>query len=50
MKAQADVVLTVRVPPALKRDLKRLAVEDKRTLSNLVELLLSEALKQKVAA
>jgi predicted transcriptional regulator len=49
-----DEVLTVRVPPALKRDLKRLAGQDKRTISNLVEVLLSQALearqpKQQVA-
>lgn len=40
-----DEVLTVRVPPQLKKQLKRLAGEDQRTLSNLVEVLLGQALQ-----
>lgn len=39
-----DEVLTVRVPPELKKRLKRLAGEDQRTISNLVEVLLTQAL------
>lgn len=39
-----DEVLTVRVPPQLKRQLKRLASDDQRTISNLVEVLLTQAL------
>lgn len=46
MKSQADVVLAVRIPPALKRQLRRLADEDKRSLSNLVDYLLSLSLPQ----
>ncbi len=42
---QPDEVLAVRVPPALKRELKKLAGQDNRTLSNLVEVLLSKALQ-----
>lgn len=42
-----DEVLTVRVAPSLKRQLKRLAAADQRTLSNLVELLLTQALESK---
>lgn len=39
-----DEVLAVRIPPQLKRQLKRLASEDQRTISNLVEVLLTQAL------
>jgi len=42
---QPDEVLAVRVPPSLKRELKKLAGQDNRTLSNLVEVLLSQALQ-----
>jgi len=45
MTKQPDEVLAVRIPPALKRELKKLAGQDNRTLSNLVEVLLSQALQ-----
>lgn len=47
LPGRINEVLTVRVPPHLKRQLKRLASEDQRTLSNLVEVLLSQALQSR---
>jgi predicted transcriptional regulator len=49
MTKPPDEVLTVRVPPQLKRQLKRLAGEDQRTISNLVEVLLTQALQARQA-
>jgi hypothetical protein len=48
-KKPADEVLAVRVPPALKRELRELAQADNRSLSNLVEILLSQALASRQA-
>jgi hypothetical protein len=43
MTKKPDEVLTVRIAPKLKQELKRLASEDQRTISNLVEVLLTQA-------
>jgi predicted transcriptional regulator len=45
MSKLPDEVLAVRVPPSLKRQVKKLADTERRTMSNLVEVLLSEALQ-----
>jgi predicted transcriptional regulator len=43
-KSKADVVLTVRIPGPVKRELQDIAREDNRSLSNLVETYLIQAL------
>jgi hypothetical protein len=45
-----DEVLAVRVPPHLKEAIRVLAEKESRSMSNLVEILLTDALKQKAAA
>jgi len=42
-------VLTVTVPVELRRDLEKIAAKDQRNLSNMVTVLLQEALKAKAA-
>lgn len=49
MAKSPDEVLAVRVPPSLKRDVRKLASQEKRTMSNLVEVLLGEALQARQA-
>jgi hypothetical protein len=43
MTKKPDEILTVRIAPKLKQQLKVLASEDQRTVSNLVEVLLTQA-------
>ena len=49
MAKPADEVLAVRVPPAMKRELRKLAAEERRTISNLVEVLLAQSLQARQA-
>ena len=43
-KSKADVILTVRIPGPVKRQLQEIAIETNRSLSNLVETYLIQAL------
>jgi hypothetical protein len=42
-----SAILNVRLRPALKAEIKRLAARDERTLSNWVELLLEKTAKER---
>jgi hypothetical protein len=41
-----SAILNVRLRPALKAEIKRLAARDQRTLSNWIELLLEKTVKE----
>ena len=40
-----SIALNVRVRPSLKAELEKLAAQDKRTLSNFIELILERAVE-----